>query len=146
MSADVCSVDGCDRLVVSRGWCGMHYQRWYHHGDPMFQRPKADPVCSVPGCGRVRGNQGGHGLCAAHYNRWRAGDVRADVPIGSGSSPRSTFDPANPDAYARVAQIDQPTFAMMDIRVSGISSHFKLRLRSKGSGYARLANVAVHYT
>lgn len=55
------------------------------------------------------------------------------------------LDPANPEAYERIAQIDQPTFAMMDIPVNGISSHFKLRLRSKGSGYARLANVAVHY-
>lgn len=55
------------------------------------------------------------------------------------------LDPANPEFYERVAQIDQPTFAMMDIPVSGISSHFKLRLRSKGAGYARLANIAVHY-
>jgi len=55
------------------------------------------------------------------------------------------LDPANPDAYERVAQIDQPTFAMMDIPVNGISSHFKLRLVSQGEGYARLSNVAVHY-
>lgn len=56
------------------------------------------------------------------------------------------LDPANPDAYERVARIDQPTFAMEDIPVNGISSHFKLRLRSTGAGYARLANVAVHYS
>lgn len=55
------------------------------------------------------------------------------------------LDPANPDAYERVAEVDHPTFAMMDIPVSGVSSHFKLRLVSRGTGYARLANVAVHY-
>lgn len=28
-----CSVGGCDRLAEKRGWCGMHYMRWYLHGD-----------------------------------------------------------------------------------------------------------------
>lgn len=55
------------------------------------------------------------------------------------------LDPGNPDAYERVAQIDRPTYAMERITVDGITSHFKLRLRSRGSGYARLSNIAVHY-
>lgn len=55
------------------------------------------------------------------------------------------LDPANPDAYERVAQIDRPTFAMERIPVDGMTSHFKLRLQSIGSGYARLSNIAVHY-
>lgn len=55
------------------------------------------------------------------------------------------LDPGNPDAYERIAQIDRPTYAMERITVDGITSHFKLRLRSRGSGYARLSNVAVHY-
>lgn len=54
-------------------------------------------------------------------------------------------DPANPDSYERVAQIDQPTFAMARIPIAAHSTHFKLRLRSVGTGYARLSNVAVHY-
>lgn len=55
------------------------------------------------------------------------------------------FDPANPDFYERIAQIDQPTFAMAHIPMTGYSTHFKLRLRSVGTGYARLSNIAVHY-
>jgi len=54
-------------------------------------------------------------------------------------------DPANPNFYERVAQINQPTFAMARIPIAAHSTHFKLRLRSAGSGYARLANIAVHY-
>ena len=55
------------------------------------------------------------------------------------------LDVGNPDAYERIGQIDRPTYSMERITVDGIGSHFKLRLRSTGTGYARLSNVAVHY-
>lgn len=32
---ETCSVEGCERVARSRGWCGKHYQRWYNHGDPL---------------------------------------------------------------------------------------------------------------
>lgn len=32
-----CSVEECDRLAHVRGWCGMHYQRWWNHGDPLVK-------------------------------------------------------------------------------------------------------------
>jgi hypothetical protein len=28
-----CAIDGCERLEASRGWCNIHYQRWYKYGD-----------------------------------------------------------------------------------------------------------------
>ncbi len=34
-----CSIDGCDRLAVGRGWCSMHWQRWRNHGSPTYERP-----------------------------------------------------------------------------------------------------------
>lgn len=34
MSHDTCSIDGCEKRILSRGWCSMHYQRWSKHGDP----------------------------------------------------------------------------------------------------------------
>ena len=34
-----CSIPGCGKKHMSRGWCGMHYMRWYSHGDPLWTRP-----------------------------------------------------------------------------------------------------------
>lgn len=31
-----CSIPGCERRAEKRGWCPMHWKRWYRHGDPMF--------------------------------------------------------------------------------------------------------------
>lgn len=29
-----CSIAGCGKYVVGRGWCSMHHARWKAHGDP----------------------------------------------------------------------------------------------------------------
>lgn len=31
---NTCSVEGCEKPVRARGWCGRHYVRWLKHGDP----------------------------------------------------------------------------------------------------------------
>ena len=31
----ICKIDGCDKVVAARGWCGKHYSRWRTHGDPL---------------------------------------------------------------------------------------------------------------
>ena len=33
-----CSIKGCERNLVARGWCGRHYQRWRTYGDPLFTK------------------------------------------------------------------------------------------------------------
>lgn len=54
-------------------------------------------------------------------------------------------DPRNPNAYERVAQFNEPTYTLQRIPLAGNTTHFKLRLQSVGTGYARLSNVAIHY-
>lgn len=34
----ICAVEGCDRAVRTRGWCGPHYWRWLQHGVPTLGR------------------------------------------------------------------------------------------------------------
>lgn len=40
MGDRMCSISGCSRVLVARGWCGTHYARWRNHGDPSYtERP-----------------------------------------------------------------------------------------------------------
>lgn len=61
-----CSIEGCERMVHTRGWCAMHYHRWQRHGDPLYVRPPR--LCSVDGCER---KSQAKGLCGTHYTRLR---------------------------------------------------------------------------
>lgn len=77
MTERVCSVEGCGRKSKCRGWCSMHHQRWYAHGDPLaiLKPSKTDAPCSVEGC---VGAHFGKGYCAVHYRRlYRYGDALA---------------------------------------------------------------------
>lgn len=48
MSDRTCAVDGCGRPRRTRGFCGMHYQRWRTHGGTDGNPAKVNP--SIPGC------------------------------------------------------------------------------------------------
>ncbi len=55
------------------------------------------------------------------------------------------FDYTNPTARDEVATMEQPTFALGRIPVAGYGTHVGLKLTSSFPGYAKLANVIVHY-
>lgn len=67
-----CTVTGCDRKHVARGYCDTHYKRWRRNGDPgpTTIAPKGQPgrLCVIDGCGKPHF---GHGYCAMHHRRWR---------------------------------------------------------------------------
>jgi len=33
-----CKIDGCENLVMARGWCAAHYTKWRKYGDPLTVR------------------------------------------------------------------------------------------------------------
>jgi hypothetical protein len=62
-----CSVEGCERPHLARGWCSLHYQRWQSTGDVQVPVRR---MCSVEGCDRP---YKARGWCRTHYARWLAG-------------------------------------------------------------------------
>jgi hypothetical protein len=76
-----CTVEGCERLAYTRGFCQMHYRRVIRTGDAgpsgsLRQRR----TCSVVGCEQLIDAKE---LCHGHYQRLlRHGDV-GDAPLRS---------------------------------------------------------------
>jgi hypothetical protein len=70
MAKGTCSVEGCERSgPLVRGWCGLHYQRWYRQGDPTVTLVTTDhaDLCAETGCDRP---YQARGWCELHYRRW----------------------------------------------------------------------------
>ena len=63
-----CDVEGCARERRTRGWCQMHYKRWWKHGDPSHvpTREKSTRRCEIDGCDKPHE---AHGWCRLHYQR-----------------------------------------------------------------------------
>lgn len=73
----VCTIEGCEAKMKSRGFCRMHYNRWYRYGDPNVF-PRASMInrqCYIEECERPARSRY---MCAMHYKRWRKhGDPNA---------------------------------------------------------------------
>jgi hypothetical protein len=99
MAEAICSIVDCERPVVARGWCSMHWQRWRRHGDPLVVLPhpgprtdpaerfrskvdSSDPTGCWPWTDGV--DRDGYGHFKAGRRMWRA--------------PRYAFNLANPEA------------------------------------------------
>jgi hypothetical protein len=70
----LCSIDGCQRPHLARGWCNLHYKRWWENGDPLDAKvgyqPMDDPIL-----------RGTHGVKVAEGKRLKKLDGRVtEVP------------------------------------------------------------------
>ncbi len=53
MAQSTCSIDGCEGVALSRGWCGRHYKRWRKWGDPQRSRPPSSGYVAANGYRKV---------------------------------------------------------------------------------------------
>lgn len=66
----VCGIEGCDRKLLARELCGMHYERRRRTGDTGEAEPRkvtGQSTCTAEGCAREAECR--H-LCSKHYKRW----------------------------------------------------------------------------
>ena len=84
MKDRICTIEGCDRVILCRGWCRPHYRRWSDYGDPEYVKPPAVVApCSIDGC---PSDSHAKGWCKSHYERWRrTGDPEWTKPIAQSS-------------------------------------------------------------
>lgn len=84
---DTCTVEGCGKPTVARGWCAAHYRRWRRKGEPgpALVRFAGQGKCRVEGCEHVGALKAG--MCAAHHHRQlRYGDPRVQMRPGNGAT------------------------------------------------------------
>lgn len=76
-----CNISGCERTgKLTRGMCGMHYQRFRKDGSPgeaNSRRADNAGLCDIQGCERPKHRKS---LCELHYDRLRKTGT-TDAPI-----------------------------------------------------------------
>lgn len=64
--ARVCSVEGCERETKARGYCRMHYLRFWRSGTVQESPVVPQRLCEVNGCEKKHKSLG---YCSMHYGR-----------------------------------------------------------------------------
>lgn len=68
MNADVCKLDGCEKIARGRGLCAAHYSKLLKYGDPLAGRSNDGGTCKVDDCSAALH---GLGMCRLHYERFK---------------------------------------------------------------------------
>lgn len=85
-SQKTCSIHGCNSVLMARGWCRAHYQRWYKHGDPLKvveSRVKPQHKCRILDCEFIGSLT--KSLCPRHYYRLKQYGDPLGGPINKGA-------------------------------------------------------------
>lgn len=91
MATKTCSVDGCERPHLARGWCKLHYDRWRHRG--------GDPAIPLPP----------HGFQPGHPGRPRTTDYAALF--------ESKVDRSNPDGcHLWTGGVDRDGYGLFHVK------------------------------
>lgn len=62
----ICTIEGCETKVQSRGLCATHYSRWYLATGGIHSAP-----CKVEQCDNRASANSSHGMCRKHYDAAR---------------------------------------------------------------------------
>jgi hypothetical protein len=60
-------VEECSRGAFSNNYCGMHWSRWYHHGNPLIRKKRANGEGTIARGYLIYGKADGSG----HYREHR---------------------------------------------------------------------------
>lgn len=74
-----CAIEGCDRPVLARGWCVLHYSRWQGHGDAEYE----PPTLAERFWAKVAKSDGCWEWTAARTPMWGYGHIRVGGHTGS---------------------------------------------------------------
>lgn len=85
-----CSIEGCDKTTVGRGWCRTHYNRWHRYGDPLRTPPSwserfmAQMEPQPDGCIWFTGciDKHGYGVTRKDNRQWRAHRAAYELLVG----------------------------------------------------------------
>lgn len=80
----LCSIPGCGKLHVARGFCSKHYQRLKKHGDPLFSTWYEGAECEIEDCTSAAIARN---LCHKHWRRLRVyGDPSTHIRSSQGEA------------------------------------------------------------
>ena len=94
VSVGACSIGGCAKSARARGWCVMHYSRWWKYGDPLEVRLiKGDDVARLmshvridpSGCWIWTGSLNGKGYGQMHWRGRPCGAHRVSYALLRGA-------------------------------------------------------------
>jgi len=64
----LCTIPGCGKPHMAKGWCGYHYNTARKYQDPLYLDLRAGRLCEKAGCQTPAGR---NGLCKPHYLKQR---------------------------------------------------------------------------